>query len=308
MKTHHVLASLLLGVALLGSPSFVRAEDDRTAYADYLFKQGVELMKKGDCAAAVPKFLSSFRLDPAAASLMNVATCYTKDGRTGSAWRTYRKAASLAEAEHDAELQAQAAEALSKLDPTLTKLKLITTNKTDPVSLTLNGESIPIEDGMPIPLDPGDNVIEAYAPGHQPWRRTVSAGDPGVVLVVDVPELPKLQAANEGSPWRTTAIVVGAVGVAGMLTGLGFGISAKSAYDSSKSNCDQNFCNPQGYDQQQRALDHATVSTIAFGVGAVATAAGVVIWFASPEPNSRVVRVRSFVQPQGAGLSFEGTL
>ena len=309
MKKLNPLPPTLLGVCLLLTTSVARADsNDREAYADYLFREGVALMKKDDCAAAVPKFLSSYRLDPAAASLMNVGTCYSKAGRTGSAWRTYRKAASLADAEHDAALKAQAEEALAALAPMLTKLKLINTNKDGPLSLTLNGEPIPAEDGTTIPLDPGENVIEAFAPGHESWRRTVSAGEPGVLLIVDVPELAQAKAPNTGPHWRTTAIVVGGVGVAGLVTGLALGLTAKSAYDDSAAECDATHCNAHGHELQQRALDYAAASTITVSLGALATAAGVAIWLAAPAPNTRAMRVVPFVQAQALGLGIEGAL
>jgi len=309
MKTHLALPLVLLGVCSLISTSVATAEsDDRSAYADYLFQEGVALMKANDCAAAVPKFLSSFRLDPAAASLMNVATCYTESGRTGSAWRTYRKAASLAEAEHDVALKTQAAKALAALEPMLTKLRLVTTKKAPQLSLTLNGEPISSEGADPIPLDPGENLIEAFAPGHESWQRTLSAREPGTLLVVDVPELPRLKAPNDTSGWRTTAIVAGAVGAAGIVTGLGFGLSAKSAYDDSKAYCDADYCNAHGHDLRETALDRATVSTVAVGLGALATAAGVTLWFAFPAPSARAVQIKPVVQTQAVGLTVEGAL
>jgi len=300
---------MLLGVYLLASTSVARADsDDRSAYSDYLFQEGIALMKNNDCAAAVPKFLSSYRLDPAAASLVNVATCYSKSGRTGSAFRTYQKAATLADAEHDAALKAQVLAALAALEPILTKLRLVTTSKAPQLSLTLNGEPISSEGGAPIPLDPGENVIEAFAPGHESWQRTVSAREPGMLLVVDVPELARVKAADDHAHWRATAIIVGGVGVAGLATGLAFGLSAKSAYDDSKSQCDASYCNAHGHDQRETALDRATVSTVAVGLGALATAAGVALWFAFPAPSAQAVRIMPVVQAHAVGLGIEGSL
>jgi tetratricopeptide (TPR) repeat protein len=309
MKTYLALPPILLGLCWLISTSVARANgDDRSAYADDLFQEGVALMKKNDCAAAVPKFLSSNRLDPAAASLVNVATCYSKSGRTGSAYRTYLKAAALAEAEHDAALKAQTLQAIAALEPILTKLRLVTTSKAPQLSLTLNGEPISTQGSAPIPLDPGENVIEAFAPGHESWQRTVSAREPGMLLVVDVPELSPVKAPDNDAHWRTTAIVVGSVGVAGIATGLGFGLSAKSAYDESEAHCDANYCSSLGQNLRETAINRATVSTVAVGLGALATAAGVGLWFAFPGPSSLPVRFMPLVQPQAVGLGIEGSL
>jgi tetratricopeptide (TPR) repeat protein len=313
MKSRTLLP-LLLGVWLSLWTSIAGAEgDDRQAYADYLFREGVRLMKNNDCAAAIPKLLSSYRLDPASASLINIGTCYAKMGRTASAWRAYRKAAGLADAEKDAALQAQALEAISVLDPTLTKLKLVTLGKTRPLSLTLNGEPLAAEDGMPgvpIPLDPGENVIEAFEPGHESWRRTVSAREPGTLIVIDVPELARAQSADNSARWRTTGIVVGGIGIASLATGLAFGLSAKQTYDDSAADCDDKYCNARGHVLRARALDRAAVSTVAVGLGVLATAAGVAIWFATPASSRQAMRVVPMVQTQslGLGLSLEGRL
>lgn len=313
MKSRTLLP-LLLGVWLSSWATGARAEsDDRQVYADYLFKEGVRLMKLNDCTDAIPKLLSSYRLDPASATLINVGTCYAKMGRTASAWRAYRKAAGLADAEKDPALRTQALEAISVLDPTLTKLKLVTLGKTRPLSLTLNGEPLAAEDGMPgvpIPLDPGENVIEAFAPGHEPWRRTVSAREPGTLIVIDVPELARAQSADNNARWRTTGIVVGGIGIASIATGLAFGLSAKQAYDDSAADCDDEYCNPRGHTLRARALDRAAVSTVAVSLGALATAAGVAIWFAAPASGQQAMRIVPTVSTQslGLGLSLQGRL
>jgi hypothetical protein len=310
MKTRNALPPVLLGAWLFLSASIARADDDRQAYADYLFKEGVRLMKNNDCPAAIPKLLSSYRLDPAAASLMNVGTCYAKMGRTASAWRAYGKAASLAEAEQDTALRTQALEAIAVLDPTLTKLKIVTLGKTRPLSLTLNGEALAADDVAPVPLDPGENVIEAFAPGHESWRRTVSAREPGALIVVDVPELPRARAADDGSRWRTSGIVIGSVGVAGVVTGLALGLNAKVVYDDAAPDCDANYCNARGHALRARALDRASASTVAVGLGALVAAAGIAIWWTAPGSSPQAVRLVPVVQAQasGLGLSLEGPL
>src|SRR5688572_3120545 len=64
--------------------------------ADGLFDQGRKLMGDGNYALAAQKLEESHRLEPAPGTLLNLAECYVKLGRTASAWSTYRTAAALA--------------------------------------------------------------------------------------------------------------------------------------------------------------------------------------------------------------------
>src|SRR5262249_38054304 len=159
--------------AVLFASAVGHAEDDRVVYAERLFERGVELMKNDKCPEAIPNFLNSQQLDPSAAALMNLATCYARLGRNGTAWKTYRRAAAAAADEHNVELRDQAFKAMSMLSPSLTKLRLVPANEQEGITLRVNGEPIATDDRMPIPLDAGENIIEAVAPGREPWRRSV---------------------------------------------------------------------------------------------------------------------------------------
>ena len=57
------------------------AQAENTTEADLHFQRAVELMKADNCTEAVPEFLSSQKLDPSAATLVNLATCHARLGR-----------------------------------------------------------------------------------------------------------------------------------------------------------------------------------------------------------------------------------
>jgi len=290
---NRALRALLVAVGLAFlMPSPAHAEPAQATEADALFQHGVELMKADNCADAVPEFLKSNALDASAATLLNLGTCYARLGRKATAWKTYKKAAEQAQAEKDEPLRERALQAMSVLAPTLTKVQIVAPKDAAPMSLRLNGEALVNYDGLPIPLDPGESVIEAAAPGREPWRHSVQADDLGATLVVHVPELPATPAFQALPPppppresptdLRVPAAIIGGTGVASVIVGSVFGLSAKSSYDDSNQYCSSSNCTPPGIDLRDSARNKAAVSTWTVSLGLVAATTGVVMWLLSP--------------------------
>jgi hypothetical protein len=282
------LIALSLAAALSTVSLDARAQDDRVAYADRLFSHGVELMKNDDCRAAVPEFVESQRLDPSAATLANLATCHARLGRRATAWKTYREAAALAAAEGNQTLRGQALSAMSRLSPTLTKLRIVPPSDTQALSLRLNGEPLEAYDGVPIPLDSGESVIEAFAPGREPWRRTVNANEVGATLVIEVPELRPAEKPRDHVDLRPHAVIVGGVGVAMIVVGTVLGLSAKRSDDQASLFCRAGRCTSEGVSLREEAGSKATAATYVTGLGLVATGTGVALWFAAKPPEEQL--------------------
>src|SRR5688572_5284659 len=92
------------------------------AAAEALFENGVQLMKAGRFADACPKLETSQRVDPGVGTLLYLAECYERLGRTASAWATFREAESLARASNQADRARTAQARAQKLEPELSYL------------------------------------------------------------------------------------------------------------------------------------------------------------------------------------------
>ncbi len=118
------------------------------------------------------------------------------------------------------------------------------------------------------------------------------------VTVVARPRPAKKDAAPEtrSSPFRTVGLVTAGAGVAGLVVGTAFGISASSKQDD--ADCPGNVCRDDASAEMLRsANDAATASNIAFLVGGVLTVAGVTMWLLAPKgaPQTAIVGPRGLV-------------
>ena len=278
---------------------------------------------KGRYAEACPKFEASQQLDPGLGTLLNLADCYEKLGKTASAWAEYRDAIPLARAAGSKVRLDLATSRAAALESRLSKLTIRVSSATSAVpGLEIRRDGAVVlqaELDSALPVDPGSHTLEASAPGKQRWSTTVQIAADTPNVVVEVPALteaadvkttaavaatkspaPKPESKPEGSPaehagssQRTVAIVVGAVGVAGLGVGTAFGILAKNKWSDAKAKCSNypSACSPEGIDLNSTANSQATISTVAFIAGGAAVAAGAVLWFTAGSKGSNQVAV-----------------
>ena len=259
------------------------------------------------------KFAESQRLDPSPGTLLNLANCYEKTDRPATAWATYREGASSASATGRQDLLATAQRHADFLYPTLPRLSLSVTPGDGALEVTLDGVSVGrAEWGIAVPVDPGDHTIEAHAPHFVPWNTKVTIGKepttttvtipaleaaaeepsppPGAPPPVSPPVVPPPRPADDstgsaGSTQRTLGIVAGAGGIVGLGLGIAFSVNAKSMSNGSLADCESsnpNLCTQAGVNERNNALSSGNIATVAFVVGGVALAGGVVLWLTAP--------------------------
>lgn len=288
---------MAVGLAVVLAPAAARADGADAALAEKLFQDGRAAMLAGDFATGCPKLAESQRLDPGVGTLLNLGECYEKQGRTASAWATYKEAEPAARRLGQKQRADHAAARAEALAATLPHLVLSVASQ--PRGLAVRVDGLPIAEAAwstPIPVDPGERVVTASAPDHREWRASVQA-KPGARVQVVVPALEPEPARGgatgpvEGpapaAPPRTQR-TLGWIGVglggAALATGLVFGVVAKSKNDEAYEGgrCTDVDCDGAGKALIGEAKDAALVSTILFAAGAAIATTGAVLVLTAP--------------------------
>ncbi len=330
------LCAALLGVA---SPSSAQPSASDKAAAEALFDQAQKLMQAGKAAAACSKFEQSQRIDAAIGTLLYLGDCYEKSGRLASAWATFREGASMARTAGQTERAEAGEKRAALLGPRLGRLVLVVEDTTRSIpGLVVERGGTGINSavlGASVPVDAGTHQIRVTAPGHEAWDGSVDVKD-GAEARLQIPALTKLPEqpaaapapvapaapapvtnpppsappdadAGTGDGQRTAGIVLGGVGVAGVIVGSIFGITAINKNSDAEELCPRgDVCDdPEGVTLTDDAKSAALVSNIAFGVGGAALIGGAVLYLTAPTETTalravpRIGKDSAFIQLGG---------
>jgi serine/threonine-protein kinase len=315
MRTARAL--LVASLCAVWSP-FARADDaSNKAAAQALFEEGLRLFDAGRYPDACEKFAVSQRLDAAASTLLNLARCYERAGRTASAWVTYGEAAAQAHREADPRREQFARERVADSAKRLSRLSIAVPTAPNGVVVKRDGSPVDrAEWGVAVPVDPGPHVVEASAPSKRAWRTTVDVAKSPSTATVEVPKLPDAVGPDANAPvvethqapappdrgggQRIAGIAAVSVGVIGLGVGTFMGLRASSLLSDSKSHCPQeNACDATGVGLNHDAGHAADIATVAFIAGGAALVVGAVLWLTAPRAAPRVG-----LAPQGATIRF----
>jgi serine/threonine-protein kinase len=259
-------------------------------------------MKAGKFDEACPKLAESQRLDPGVGTLFNLARCYEQTGRLASAWSRYLEASQEAERRGEPRRARAARRFADRLEPGLHRLVILV-----PVDSRIDGLAVerggtPVGKGAwgaKVPVDAGEVVVRASAPGHEPWEKAVEMGGDKKLRIVEIPRLEKTPTEPvppvfdveqvPGEPWYRDKLGWGLVAGGVVLAGGG-------AFATIRGNnlADDAAGEMSDLGERDRLFDEAdanrTAGAILLGAGAAVAIAGAVRLALAPGPTERRVQ------------------
>ena len=344
------LVALALNTLVCLSPGTATAQtpSSQKATAQALFDEGVRLLRAGSYQEACAKLETSHHVDPAVGTLLYLGECFERVGRTASAWASFRDASALAQATNQTERKKVADERANRLQGDLAWLRIEVTPETRAIpdlQIRRASEPVPIDlSGNDTPVDPGEILVEASAPGHAsfsakvtlvprghavitiPWLRelpaTAAPPAPPPAPVTAAPQTAVEPARPEQSPTPPPATrrstlpwILDGVGIVGLGIGAAFGVVAINKASDARDACPdtgavKGLCTTQvGSDAQESAKTAAVISNVAFAVGGAALATGIVLHFVlPPQTEKSAVRVTPILDRSTVGLALTGRL
>ncbi len=320
-----------------------QAQGDGSAMAETLFREGRRLMDQKRFDDACPKLAESHRMDPATGTLLALALCHEGQGKSASAWAEYTDAAARARAEGSKSREDAARKRAAALEANLSRLTIRVANESasiEGLEIRRDGVAQPKASwGMAVPVDPGDHVIEASAPGRMPLRLEVKVGAARDSKEAVVPALAVAEAApppvaptatpptagsaapvapatpesnpphNGSSGLRTAGWVVGGLGLVGIGIGSYFAVQAMGKKSDSDADCDGNVCGPQAFQDRTDAVNAGNRATIGFVAGGVLAAGGLTMVLLGTSKESRTsIRLAPSVGISSAGFTLHGRI
>jgi hypothetical protein len=311
-----VLGLFWVGVSGWCSKAFAQMQE---AIAESLFEEGKQFYAEGKYPQACEKLAQSHKADPAGGTVLLLAMCYERQGRTASAWAKYSEAVSIARRDGREDRQKRAEEARTALESQLTYVNLVLAPEVislSGVELRLDGFLIPSLTHTSVPIDPGSHTLTVAAPGYISSQHEFVGGEPKQTVMVEVnalmpvPVRPTLElkpqdsavassppvspVAPVASPIKASSSVLptlgwiaGGMGVISVGVGGYFGYRAIKRDQTADGLCENgSWCDdPKGVSASQDAVDKANLSTIFVGGGIGALVGAAILFLVAPNDD-----------------------
>ncbi|MBX3206564.1 MAG: hypothetical protein KF764_15940 [Labilithrix sp.] len=317
-----------VGLVVALAPPRAQADEGAHERAAAAFLEARKLIEQGNCDEAVPKLRESLAYESSIGARLSIADCIEARDPL-QAWKVLKEAAALSLMNRDERLAVTEERALA-LQSRLALLVFALPAATERpgFELRVDGEVVDrylYRSGYA--TMPGNHRVEASAPGQR-FSGAVTAAA-GVATPVTValqqedcrgaappPVAASTSASSEidpGASQRTLGLAVGAVGVAGVATGIVFGILTLDRKKSIENACGGTVLNcaaPAGSldAETESAKTAAAISTVSLAVGGAALLGGAALYLTAPSrfgPRTGV-RVSPRASRGGAGLGVEG--
>ena len=301
-----------LSLAFLVCPDLAFGQNPTVAEA--LFQDGQKLFDQGKVHEACAKFAESQRNDPGLGTLLRLALCHEKEGKSATAWAEFEDAAAQSERRRELDRAQFARQHAAGLAKALARVVLEMAHPPRDLVVTVDDITLgPSALGTALPLDPGDHVIRASASGKRAWSMRLSI-EPGATSdrvaippLEDEPALaPSAQApdAHGAFPRKTVAYVAAGTGTALIGIATYLQIHALALYDDSR----KSTTGAEGRPLYEAASRDQLLAQVMGGAGVVAAGAGVVmlLWPGALAPSTKGASVVPAVGAGTAGVVLSG--
>jgi hypothetical protein len=301
--------SALLACVFVASNAFAEPTDADRALAQTLFEEGTALMRAGKFSEACPKLAESQSLDPGGGTLINLAVCLEKDGKYASAYLAYNEALAVAERDGNKSRETLARERIELVSALVSRVLIKVAAEAQKIEgLEVHFDTASVRRaawGASAPVDMGDHVITASAPGRREWRGVLHVDKPGLTFEIEVPVLDALPPtapppaivkpvqvtdSTSGSTSRTVGWALVGTGGAAFVVGAITGALAIGRHSEASRSCTNGKCTTlEGVHAEREADAFAWASNIAFGTAIVAAGVGVALVLLAPSSKKVTV-------------------
>jgi hypothetical protein len=323
------LCALVLSATAATAHGAPPALDASEARADALFREGTEKLDAGKVDEACVALAESLRLDSKLGTLLNLALCHEKQGKTATAWTEFSHAAAWAADAGQTDRRDFAHLHAVALERSLVRVQ-IHLSTSDPVVIAIDGEAVaPSRGALPLFVDPGRHALTVTARSKKPFVTEIVAALPAgaphgnAAQIVNVPDLvdeaaPAYALASKETPLvpsrapragRWVGLGLGAVSIVGLGVGIGFAASSLAMTGDAGAHCSAAGCDAEGLSAIGDAKTAEAVSLVAFSVSAVALGTGAWLWLsARPRDGSLAgLRIVPVAEPHGGAMNARWT-
>jgi hypothetical protein len=328
MRRHVLLACFAVALAVPAFPAVAHADDVAVVEAKARFEEGLELADAGKHEAARLKFQQAWAVFKAPAVLYNLARTEQLTGHELEALDHFRVFLKIGAT--DVKItDAMREKAKQNVVELARKVGQVDIEVPPTARVVVDGRPLEEAPKDPVPVQPGRHTIEASFDGKL-RSITVECTAGNVVkarIDFDGPGSGTEPPGEEPRGFWTTGRVVGlsvaVVGLAGLGTGVAFGLGASSKHDDadakrstlpdSKASCALNPVLPQCAELKTLESDYksaSTLSTVFLVSGGALVVGGAVLFIVSSPKRSeptRGMRVVPMATSKEAGISWMGT-
>ena len=263
--------------------------------ATALYNEGYRLLDEGKIAEACEAFEASNRAQPGAGTYIALGQCRERNHQLASAWSAYQTARARA---RDTDKRDFASARITALEPRLSYLTVTVSETSRAAGVTITRNGIRLDPRLwnrPLPIDGGDYVIEARAPGREPRQIQVHVPEEGGRFTAAVPDLESAAVPLPPPPppgWtfrRKLAVGTLAAGAAAAVTGTALGLWAKRDHDRVDELCPDgqgaSCVNSAQANSLGRSAHNLSIGAdVAVGIAGAAVITGAILWFTSDRP------------------------